>query len=124
MYQKAISNFKIDTESMPISAIKRETLLKAKEILLQIKDIIEKDFVRGWFRKDDEEFAEKQKQAEIIGELSSKYYELIPLKENERNAAAPINHINRIRQQSELLETLLNVEFSSRILLGALYRQY
>jgi hypothetical protein len=62
--------------------------------------------------------------AEVIGELSSKYFELIPFKESETRLASPIKDVNEVKRMSEMLELLMNVEFSSRILLGALYRQY
>jgi hypothetical protein len=42
-------------ESLPISALKRDVLLKAREILVQIKDILENS-LKQWYRKDDEEF--------------------------------------------------------------------
>ena len=38
---------------LPISGLKKETLLKAKEILAQIKDILENS-LKQWYRKDDE----------------------------------------------------------------------
>jgi hypothetical protein len=60
--------------------------------------------------------------AEVIGELSSKYFELIPFKESETRLASPIKDVNEVKRMSEMLELLMNVEFSSRILLGALYR--
>lgn len=44
MYQRAINNFNLDMEALPISGLKRETLLKAKDILAEIKDILEKQF--------------------------------------------------------------------------------
>lgn len=66
---------------LPISGLKKETLHKAREILAQIKDILENS-LKQWYRKDDDEFEQKQKLAETLGELSSKYFELIPIKEN------------------------------------------
>jgi poly [ADP-ribose] polymerase len=62
--------------------------------------------------------------AEVLHELSSKFFELIPYKENENQPAAPIRNINIYKRHSDLIEVLLSVEYSSRILLGALYRQY
>ena len=123
MYQRAIQTFNVDTEVLPISGLKKETLHKAREILLKIKDILENG-LQQWIPKDDDAFEQKQQLAETLGELSSKYFELIPFKENQNQVAAPIRNINVFKRQSELIETLLNVEFSSRILLGALYRQY
>lgn len=109
---------------MPISALKRETLMKAKDILAEIKNILESQFQRMYFQKTDSEFEAKQQLAERLADLSSQYFELIPMKENENSVTAPIANINMVRRHSDLLSTLMNVEFSSRLLLGALYRQY
>jgi len=55
MYQRALQSYNVDMESLPISALKRDVLLKAREILVQIKDILENS-LKQWYRKDDEEF--------------------------------------------------------------------
>lgn len=77
-----------------------------------------------YVHKTDVEFEAKQRLAETLADLSSKYFELIPMKENQSSVAAPINNINIVKRHADLLGTLINVEFSSRLLLGALYRQY
>lgn len=75
-----------------------------------------------YVHKTDVEFEAKQRLAETLADLSSKYFELIPMKENQSSVAAPINNINIVKRHADLLGTLINVEFSSRLLLGALYR--
>jgi hypothetical protein len=58
-----------------------------------------------------------------IVELSSKYYELIPLSRYKDKAAPPISFPHQIQQAFSELECLVNIEHASKILLGALYRQ-
>jgi len=48
---------------------------------------------------------------------------MIPMKETKSWEARPIRHANEVKALSDKLETLTNIEFSSRLLLGALYRQ-
>jgi hypothetical protein len=44
---------------LPISGLKKESLHKAREILLEIKDILENG-LQQWIRKDDDAFEQKQ----------------------------------------------------------------
>lgn len=38
MYQKAMNQMGLDTEMLPISGVSKETILKAKDILKQIRE--------------------------------------------------------------------------------------
>jgi hypothetical protein len=57
-----------------------------------------------------------------ISDQSSKYFELIPLAENKDSITRPIDNQHMLSLQYTKLEVLTSVEFSSRVLLGALYR--
>lgn len=41
MYQKAMTTYGVDTEVMPFSAVKKETIFQARQILMQISDAIQ-----------------------------------------------------------------------------------
>jgi len=43
MYQRAMSNFGIDQNVLPFSAITRDQILKARELLMEIKDVVDED---------------------------------------------------------------------------------
>ena len=57
-------------------------------------------------------------------ELSYRYYELMPLERFKKNQIAPpLNNQHQLKQQYDLLDSLTNIEFASKVLLGALLRQ-
>lgn len=81
----------------------------------------------------DEEIAKKGLNADLdallqvreeVSELTSLYYELIPLSRYKDQIAPPLNHMNMIKQQFDALHTLTNIEYASKLLLGALHRQH
>lgn len=58
-----------------------------------------------------------------ISDLTSEFYQLIPMKETDYWAVRPITHANQAQQLRQRMDFLINIEFSSRLLLGALYQQ-
>lgn len=59
---------------------------------------------------------------EKVCELSSRYYELIPLEKYKNQIAPPLNYMHLITGQYEMLDNLTNIEYASKMLLAALYR--
>jgi len=43
MYQKAMNQLGLDTEMLPISGVRKETILKAKDLLRQIREKVDED---------------------------------------------------------------------------------
>lgn len=87
MYQKAMNQLGLDRDMLPISGVTKETIDKAKEILREIGEKVE----------EDQKIARQGMQADLtalsairdkISELSSRYYELIPL-ERYKDQIAP-----------------------------------
>lgn len=78
MYQRAMGQLGLDEEMLPISGITKEIIQKAMDILKEIQVEIEKDneLAKKGFNADlDALQAVREKQTE----LSSRFYELIPL---------------------------------------------
>lgn len=122
MYQRAVRNQGIDQDQMPISNLKKETLIDAKALLQELKKTITQlDQERAKYR--DANYDLVQELRVKISDLSSKYFELIPLAENKDQITRPIDNQHMLSQQYTKLELLTEVEFSSRVLLGALFRQ-
>ena len=73
-----MSSFGIDTNALPFSAINKEQLFKARELLMQIKDVVDEDIEvsKEGLKADFEKLTFLK---EKISDLSSRYYELIPL---------------------------------------------
>lgn len=59
-----------------------------------------------------------------LGDLSSKYYELIPKKVADDQIVKPMRSQNELAAEFLKMDKLTNVEFTSRLLLAALKRQY
>ena len=59
-----------------------------------------------------------------LADLASKFYQLIPQKEGENETVKPMKNTQELQQQYVKLDQLVNIEFTSRMLLAALYRQY
>jgi Poly(ADP-ribose) polymerase catalytic domain/Poly(ADP-ribose) polymerase, regulatory domain len=122
MYQRAISQFGIDTDVLPFSGVNKQSLVEARQLLLEISECIKEDIEiskEGIKADFDKLTAVKEK----ISELSSRFYELIPLARFKDQIAPPIGNQHAIKQQFDLLESLTNIEFASKVLLGALLRQ-
>lgn len=58
-----------------------------------------------------------------IQDLSSRFYELIPLKGYVNEIAPPISTTQMVKEKYNTLTSLIDIEKASKILLGALYRQ-
>lgn len=122
MYQRAFNQFGIDTKVLPFSGVNKQSLVDARQILLEIQECIKEDIEiskEGIKADYDKLSAVKEK----ISELSSRYYELIPLERYKNQIAPPLNNQHQIKTQYDLLETLNNIEYASKIMLGALFRQ-
>ena len=59
-----------------------------------------------------------------LSDLSSKYYQLIPKKVAGDANVMPIKEQHQLDREYKIMDQLVNVEHTSRILLAALYRQY
>lgn len=122
MYQKAFTQYGIDTDVLPFSAVKKQSLIEARNLLQDIQELIKEDIEisKDGIRADfDKLTAVKEK----ISELSSRYYELIPLSRYKNQIAPPLNNQHSVKTQYDMLDTLTNIEYASKVLLGALLRQ-
>ena len=121
MYQRAFAQFGIDTNVLPFSGVKKQSLVEARNLLLDIQECIKEDIEiskEGIKADFDRLTAVKEK----VSELSSRFYELVPLERYKNQIAPPLNNQHLVKQQYELLETLSNIEYASKVLLGALLR--
>ena len=111
-----------NTDALPISCVNKEVILKAKGILSEISDQVQADgeLCRQGLGVDLAKLLEVRNK---IQELSSRYYELIPLAAYKDQIAPPLASPQLLKVQYDSLSQLGDIEWASRILLGALYRQ-
>ena len=89
MYQRAIKTLGIDEDKLPCGSLKRETIQEAYAILLQIKaaaDELTAQRQLGMRAQYDDVMAIYVK----LSDLSSKFYQLIPQKEGEKEVIRPM----------------------------------
>jgi len=122
-FQRALSNFGIDSKVLPFSALKKEIVDEARQILGQLSEVVEEETKMSCqgLKVDFKKLTEVREQ---LTELSSRYYELIPQQRYANQIAPPIRNKQMLGQEAEKLANLADIEFASKILLGALQRQY
>ena len=123
MHQRAISQLGIDQSLLPVSALKKEVLIEAKEILIQTKRVVnELEELRKEGLKADQNKVEAVNAA--IQKHSNDFYRLIPLSEHKDSITRPMNQIHLVDKMMLKINQLVEIEHASRLLLAALYRQY
>ena len=117
-----MNSFGLDTNILPFSGLKREVLIIARQLLAEIKELVDKDIElsKEGIRADYDSLVAVK---EHVSELSSRYYELVPLANYKNTIAPPLNSHAKIKVQFDNLDNLTNMEFASKMLLGALYKQ-
>lgn len=61
---------------------------------------------------------------DTISKISSEFFQIIPMSEHKDDVIRPIKSLMELKNVYDMIDQLSNIEFSSRLLLGALYRQY
>ena len=116
VYTSVFANTQIDIGVLNFSNIGKSDLLQAEDLLCDIGAVIRK--IRD--AKTNEAILEYK---EKLYDLSSRFYEIIPMTSFLHAAVTPIQHDNELKARLDMLATLRNVEVASKIILGALYRQ-
>lgn len=122
MYQKAMTQYGLDTEVLPFSAVKKESIVEARQILMEIQECLNEDteLSKEGINADYDALT---KVKEKLCELSSRYYELIPLARYKNQIAPPLNSRHLIKEQYDMIDGLTNIEYASKMLLAALLKQ-
>ncbi|CAD8053289.1 unnamed protein product [Paramecium sonneborni] len=119
LYQQELQNHQFDTGFVPIEKLDKNTILKAKEILLELKEIVLE--VNLYQNQLDVDLKRLSQYYSEINDKSARYYEIIPKTQMRHNLLPLLETQEIINQQLQLLELLLNVEQSIKILLAANY---
>jgi predicted DNA-binding WGR domain protein len=117
-----IDKTQLDMEWMPVSQLKRETLQKARDLLIQLKKNIERkqelslEMQRGKTIEQQNEF---KALLESIYKHTNEYYTIIPLRGYVDEKLAIIDDEHTLKQQEKILDDLFELELSYKMLLGA-----
>eukprot|EP01022_Parablepharisma_sp_SALTPOND_P016007 TRINITY_DN2302_c3_g1_i1.p1 TRINITY_DN2302_c3_g1~~TRINITY_DN2302_c3_g1_i1.p1 ORF type:complete len:1273 (+),score=196.37 TRINITY_DN2302_c3_g1_i1:5084-8902(+) len=117
-YERAMSHYGINCEELPITRLKKETLLECKDILEKLGDLVTK------LDKEREKGLEAKVEAleemyDQINEISSQYYELLPQAAYREFKPPPLVSKQQLNSQHVIIEDLINIESASKLLLGA-----
>ena len=118
IYEQAMTGYGLDIEALPISKLKKETLIECRDLL---------ESMRGVVKSIEEERSHGlEAKAEVledlynqINDISSRYYEMIPQSQYRTFRPPPLSSQEQINSQFTLIEDLLNIESASKILLAA-----
>ena len=117
-----INKTQLDVEWMPVSQLKRETLQKARDLLIELKKDIEKK-QKLTLDNQRSKSIEQQNELKIIMDSiykhTNEYYTIIPLRGYAEEKLPIIDNEQMLKQQEKNLDDLLELELSYKILLGA-----
>ncbi|XP_078315747.1 poly [ADP-ribose] polymerase tankyrase-like isoform X2 [Crassostrea virginica] len=117
MLNAATKKYELDEALMPFGQIKKEKLMEGKKILDQIGAALRRianTTASGIAAKDEEE----KERTEII-KLTNEFYHLIPTNGYTFERVKLIADGNELRKKLEMVHHLMELECSSKILLGA-----
>ncbi|CAF3181779.1 unnamed protein product [Rotaria socialis] len=117
-----IHKTKLDIEWMPVSQLKRETLEKARDLLMKIKETIQKknEFnAENRIKKTADQKNEIKSILDSIYQYTNEYYTLIPFNGYADEKLAVLDNENLLKDQEKILDDLFELELSYKILLGA-----
>ena len=117
MFRTCFGYYSVDVNVLNFSNLSKEGIDEAEGYLLKISERIK-------FLSTEAEVEKKLKLVEEIQELSSRYYELIPIIHDKNSAVAPIIDQNTLKVNIEKIALLRNLELASKLILGALFKQY
>ncbi|CAF3484731.1 unnamed protein product [Rotaria sordida] len=121
-FRNNIHKTQLDIEWMPVSQLKRETLEKARDLLIKIKETIEKKnnfATENQHKKTSDQKNEIKSILESIYQYTNEYYTLIPQNGYSDEKLAVIDNEDLLKAQEKILDDLFELELSYKILLGA-----
>lgn len=124
MFQATMQQYHIDTTFLPLTNLTKELLNEAQQILFEIKEYQEEIEAQ---RKLDNTKKDLNKMIDLhhkIAEKSSRFYELIPDSRYRMCPVPSIEYSHQLSEKSNMLNSLLDFEISSKILLGALHNTF
>ncbi|CAF1193546.1 unnamed protein product [Rotaria sordida] len=117
-----IDKTQLDIEWMPVSQLNRDTLQKARDLLIKIKQNLEKKQelnLEMQRTKSIEQQNEIKSILEIIYKYTNEYYSIIPLRGYADEKLPIIDSEQILRKQEKIIYDLLELELSYKMFLGA-----
>lgn len=116
IYRACFRSFNVDVNILNFSNLSKQAIDEAEHLMLEIAKLSKR-------MKGESDTSIKIEIIQEVQDLSSRYYELIPIIHQTNTAVAPIIHPNIIKQNLDKLLLLRNIELASKVILGALHQQ-
>ena len=121
----------VDTNSIPFERITKTAILRAQEILAEIrKQVDKKTKLQLKFNQLESTDKDNEKYGKLFFELftnccklSNDYYSLVPTFGFEFEKVPPIDNVHTLEQEENKIKYLQEFETAKSILLGAMYRK-
>jgi predicted DNA-binding WGR domain protein len=118
-----------DTGAVPFGRIRREVVLKARHMLVQMAPLVEqreklngkKYTVEG--EKQDKLLAELAEVTSSLCRLSSEYYHIVPKPGFEFERVTPVDSSSELASEEHRLHLILEFEAAKAMVLGAMLRR-
>jgi len=120
MYQASMNSFHIDQEFLPLANLTKEILNEAQQILFEIKECQEEEEAIRKLESGKQDLNKILDLKDKVAERSSRFYELIPDNRYRNCPVPPIESPYMLSEKSNMINSLLDFEISSKIILGAL----
>jgi len=115
IYASVFEDAGININVLNFTNLGRSDLAQAQTLLCEIGALVQE-----MSKAETKELLEIK---ETLYDLSSRFYEIVPVTSYLHSAVVPIQSDRDLEQKMALIESLLNVEIASKVVLGALYRQ-
>ena len=118
MYELAYDSFGVSKEHLPFGMLDRESLLKAKHLLEEVRSLLKKQRLNNY----ENNIKKRLQLAEEITSKSSHFYELVPLSMYMESLVPPFKE-GTLQVAESLVQNLLDFEIVSKLLCGAQVKQ-
>jgi len=123
MYRDAMFQLNFGEETLSLTSLDKSHLFEAKQILTEISDLIQQiqEEMKDFKKADVNNILSLR---ETIASKSSRYYEIVPINNYKAENIPPIDNEIQLYQQFRIVDSLLNFEITTKILLGFTFLIY
>jgi len=122
LYKKTFAQYNIDTRFLPLASLTKPLLMEAKQVLGDIADLLDELEKTKGTNTATMDLQEMQRIREELSDKTSRFYELIPNTQFHNQPITPISNKADLKAKVEMIENLLDVEISLKVILGAYNR--
>lgn len=117
LLQNYMKSTGINTSLMPLGTLSKERLSDARNVLLNIREVLTRiDALRNESIPDLDKLLT---ELELVAELSSEFFELIPHSNFSHSTIGPLDDHNQVDKKLRMINDLSEIAVARKILMGA-----